>query len=182
MTDNQSNGEIRVADAWLDSLNTTYRQHRRGLLALAVTVTGCPDRAEDAVHDAFARLCKRPRAVDGELAAYVYRAVRNAAIDSGRRKQREVGPSLFEPVSRRPQPSEHAGVMEEQDRLMQAVDNLSDEARQIVILRAFAGLTFEQICEVNGDPRSTTYSKYHRALDRLREMLEETPLPSRGTA
>ena len=40
------------------TLESIYARHRKALLALALSVTGDVARAEDAVHDAFARLCR----------------------------------------------------------------------------------------------------------------------------
>ncbi|HEX4796695.1 MAG TPA: sigma factor, partial [Humisphaera sp.] len=62
-----------------------YERHRRALFALALSITRCPAKAEDAVHDAFARLCRVSGRVAGDRVAYVFSAVRNAAVDQVRR-------------------------------------------------------------------------------------------------
>src|SRR3954452_9099285 len=77
----------RVADLDLEDI---YARHRQGLFTLALSITRCAARAEDAVHDAFVRLCRR-RSVAAPLegtgaasqpdaVAYVFASVRNAAV------------------------------------------------------------------------------------------------------
>lgn len=82
-------GNAGVTDPDLELLRDLYRRHRQGLFTLALSVTRCRARAEDAVHEAFVRLCtRRPRDVDDAPAdpvAYAYRMVRHAAIDQVRR-------------------------------------------------------------------------------------------------
>src|SRR4051795_7972904 len=77
----------RVADLDLEDI---YARHRQGLFTLALSITRCAARAEDAVHDAFVRLCRR-RSVSAPVngtgtasqpdpVAYVFASVRNAAV------------------------------------------------------------------------------------------------------
>ena len=61
-------------------LEAVYREQRQGLYSLAVSVTASHQLAEDAVHNAFERLIRKSLPA-GDLVPYVYRAVRNAAID-----------------------------------------------------------------------------------------------------
>ena len=48
---------------------------------------------------------------------------------------------------------------------------LSDEEREIVLLYAVTGMKHKEIAECLGLKLSTTLSKYHRALKKLREHL-----------
>jgi RNA polymerase sigma-70 factor (ECF subfamily) len=71
-------------------LERLYGEYRQQLFTCALAITCSPARAEDAVHDAFCRMLRRRRAVDDaaavDLKAYVFRAVRNAAVDQLRRR------------------------------------------------------------------------------------------------
>ena len=42
-------------------LEETYRSHRQGLFAMALSVTRCAQLAEDAIHVAFERLCRQKK-------------------------------------------------------------------------------------------------------------------------
>lgn len=150
-----------------------YNQHRQGLFTLALSIVRDRDRAEDAVHEAFARLLRSGRQPTGDLVAYVFAAVRHAAIDQQRR-----GPapavSIFENQrdGDAQQPDDLAAV-HERDRLLQhALEQLPDPQKQVIVMKLYADLTFEQIAQSLGEPLPTVASRYRRALIRLRETVE----------
>jgi RNA polymerase sigma factor (sigma-70 family) len=67
-----------------DALRRLYESNARELYAYALSLTGHVHTAEDAVHGAMARVLARwlpPR----ELRPYLFRCVRNAALDAARR-------------------------------------------------------------------------------------------------
>lgn len=72
---------------WIEAV---YRQEYRGLFLLALSITASHQQAEDAVHEAISRACRQRRPPAGDHAAYVYRAVRNAAIETLPEDPREV--------------------------------------------------------------------------------------------
>jgi RNA polymerase sigma-70 factor (ECF subfamily) len=155
-------------------LERIYREHRQGLFTLALAITRCPQSAEDAVHDAFVRLWRSPLRPGGDPVAYVFAAVRNAARDVVRRRRAtvELSESIF--TSHPDDPSSAAAEREEAALLRAAVDSLPDSQRQAVVLRVYAGLTFEQIAGALGEPLPTVASRYRRALERIRDELRRS--------
>lgn len=152
-------------------LEAIYREHRQGLFSLAMSITRRRESAEDAVHDAFVRLWRTAAAPQGDLVAYVYASVRNAAVD--RKRRRGERPELVETMfaGGLPDPSDCAAEHEQAGRLRRAVEALPDDQREAVVLRAFAGLTFQQMAETLGEPLPTVASRYRRALERIRQRL-----------
>jgi RNA polymerase sigma-70 factor (ECF subfamily) len=197
----------------LQQLRDLYALHRQGLFTLALSITRRQERAEDAVHEAFLKLCT-PRE-NGEncqsprdAVAYVYRIVRHAAIDQVRRywpggnrvavaadqpngfcegaiddaeaadtifnlpagdAKRILGGSddaAFDPAARSIS-SETAGFVAD------SLTRLPDEQREAIVLRIYAGLTFEQIAAVVAAPLATVTTRYRRGLARLRPCLEK---------
>ncbi len=140
---------------------------------MALSITRCPELAEDAVHDACARLLRLRASPRTDPVAYVFASVRNAALDLARRRRpsREYPASLFDP--RQTDPALSAGETEEQQSARRAVDSLPLRARQVVVLRLYANLTFEQIAETFGEPLATVASRYRRALERIKQSLEK---------
>src|SRR4051812_12179939 len=133
----------RVADLDLEDI---YARHRQGLFTLALSITRCAARAEDAVHDAFVRLCRR-RSVSAPVngtgtasqpdpVAYVFASVRNAAVDLVRRAPPEQGrpASIFAGASHA---AADAGALDAERRnwVAGAIDGLPPEQREAVILR-----------------------------------------------
>ena len=107
--------------------------------------------------------------------AYVFAAVRNAAIDQRRRRRStgEATASIFDGAAANPAV---AAVDAEQLRLLRrAVEHLPDRQREAVVLKAYAGLTFQQMSVVLEEPLATVASRYHRAIAKVREALQEGP-------
>ena len=153
-------------------IEAIYRRHRQGLFALALSITRSPELAEDAVHDACARLLRLRPTPQTDAVAYVFASVRNAALEQARRRRPsvELPAGLFDP--RQSDPALAASDAEQQRLARNAVDNLPLRQRETVVLRLYANLTFEQIAEVLGEPLPTVASRYRRALERIKQALE----------
>jgi RNA polymerase sigma-70 factor (ECF subfamily) len=153
-----------------EQLKDIYHRHNRPLYAMALSVTGRPELAEDAVHEAFWRVCRNGG--DRATVPYVYKAVRNAAIDQVRRAPREKPAgeyvSLFDGADG-DQPHLASESAELAGALRQAVGALPDGQRQAVLMKIYGGMTFAEIAEVTGEPLQTIASRYRRALVRLQE-------------
>ncbi len=154
-----------------------YREHRRGLYALAMSVTRRPESAEDAIHEAFSRLCRVGLKTDRDDRSYVFAAVRNAAVDQIRRgdRARPAAEGLFDRLHQDTTETRPEQAMMERERdhqLQSALDELPDDARQCVVMKIYGGLTFDEISQALGEPLSTVASRYRRALEKLRTSME----------
>lgn len=171
-------------------LEAIYKEHRQGLFTTALSITRQADRAEDAIHDAFARLCRASTRQADDLVAYAYRAVRNAAIDIIRKRTElsvdlsqqdgAFGPSLnrtnavsfFAYTRQEGMNREDDLVRDESNELIrQAIEALPDAQREVLVMKLYAGLTFDQISKALDEPLSTVASRYRRSLDKLKEDL-----------
>jgi RNA polymerase sigma-70 factor, ECF subfamily len=144
---------------------TLYEQFRRELFLTAWTVLRRTDQAEDAVHHAFARLVRLERPpTDPKL--YVFRSVRNAAIDLAKaaaRRREELPAADWDPPAEgaeRLDPDASQGIRE-------AVARLDEASRTVVEMHLHAGLTFQEIADILGEPLPTVASRYRRTLEKL---------------
>jgi RNA polymerase sigma-70 factor (ECF subfamily) len=159
------------------TIEAIYRRHRQGLYTLALSIAGRPDAAEDAVHDAVVRLCRGGAQPSGDATAYVFAAVRNAAVDQRRRGGPRASGSavsifdLAEPTAGGRPVDESAGDGERDHRVAEALGQLPADQREAVVMHLFAGLTFAQAAEAIGVPLQTLASRYRRGLSALREPL-----------
>jgi len=150
------------------TIESIYRQHRKGLFTLALSITGREDSAEDAVHEAIVRLCRSGKSPTGDPVAYVFAAVRNAAID----QKRKIGSvSIFNLTEPTQEPSSPVDDRERDRIVADAIDELPEDQREAVIMHLYTGLTFQQAAEALGVPLQTIASRYRRALARLKEQL-----------
>jgi len=171
-----------------DELAAIYRQHRQGLYSLALSIIRQPQLAEDAVHDAFVRLIRREQMPQGDPVAYIFAAVRNAAIDLRRRGQpgqlaQRENPAEQSIFDNRPDtrpngqnvssdPAASLLADEQQRQLQDALEQLPQPQRDAVVMRIYGELTFDQIAQITEEPLSTIASRYQRALTKLRDVLE----------
>lgn len=155
-------------------LEQVYQQQRQSLYSLGLAITGCRALAEDAVHDAFLRLCSATVEPSGDLTPYVFAAVRNCAIDAQRRRRRVEAHEHPAPVDSlfdmTPAAAGAAGppaqvlAAERAEQLARALDTLEQPAREVIVLKIYAGLTFEAIGCILETSAKTVESRYRRAL------------------
>jgi RNA polymerase sigma-70 factor (ECF subfamily) len=173
---------------WLADI---YQTHRRGLYALALSVLRRPELAEDAVHDAFVKMTRLKAVPDGDPVSYTFACVRNAALDL-RGKQAQIGASgtgaagadiqAIDLVAANPVANPAAQVLlgEEKARVQAALGRLNPDDREVILLRLWSNLSFQQIGEACHEPLGTIASRYYRALTQLRRLLSE-PADSNST-
>lgn len=127
----------------------------------------CPD---DVVQEAFIKLASQATPPDN-IAAWLYRVVRNGAIghsrSARRRTQREAAVALRRDPWFESRP---------QDRLdgqaaAQALQGLLAEQREVVVARLWGDLPFAEIAALIGQPTSTVHRWYQQGLEALRERL-----------
>jgi RNA polymerase sigma factor (sigma-70 family) len=140
--------------------------HAPALLLFARQFCGCP---EDVVQEAFLKLVAQ-REWPREAAPWLYRVVRNAALDAIKSQRRR---------ERREQAAAHAArwfVEPEIDGLdaeaaSAALAGLPLEQREVIVAHLWGGLTFEQVGATIGGSASTAYRRYQAGLAALREKL-----------
>ena len=124
---------------------------------------------EDVVQDAFLKLvalAAEPR----EVVPWLYRVVRNAAIDAGKADRRR---HHREQAVARP---EHWFVETKMHgfdaaKAIEALKHLPGEQREIIVARLWGGLSFEQIGTTAGCSASTAFRRFSAGIDSLRQEL-----------
>jgi len=149
-----------------EDVRRLYDQHGPALMAYARSFVPDAAAAEDVVHQVFLRLLSAELTMPDAPVAYVYRAVRNAALNARRGSLRltELDPrsSIFR----------HCGGNQEAAlALEKALAELPEEQREVVVMRMWSGLTLEEIAAAAGAPLNTIASRYRYALEKLRVKL-----------
>jgi RNA polymerase sigma-70 factor (ECF subfamily) len=129
--------------------------------------------AEDVVQEAFLRLVKRAQweGKPENPLAWLFTTVRNEAIDRIRKTQRRE-------MHERQAANEHPVWLEtppdapmQAKELLESLDILPPEQREIVIARIWGSLTFDEIAALTNTARTTVYRRYNEALEILRTRL-----------
>lgn len=127
---------------------------------------------EDVVQTAFLKLARQTVPPEN-LVPWLYRVVRNGAIDAGRadrRRQKHEARAAGRAVAWF-EPSEDPSGLDAR-AASAALADLPDEIREILVAHLWGGLTFEQIAAMVGGSASTAYRRYAAGLDLLRERLK----------
>jgi RNA polymerase sigma-70 factor (ECF subfamily) len=130
--------------------------------------------ADDALQETFLRLARNKRrlAKVDNLAAYVFAVARNEAARLAKRqarRQREktplTGEDLFCDVS-----NDHdAELREAAETVAAALAQLTPDLREVVELKTYGQLTFQQISVVTGLPQGTVATRYRSAVMQMQE-------------
>jgi len=116
---------------------------------------------------------------EGSFSTWLYRIALNVARDSRRRqKRRGVTQSLagHDVASPSAGPDEDLGRREVGRLVDEALDTLTTELREVLVLKHFGKLTFAETATVLGLPASTVKSRMQAALVRLRSELRRRGL------
>lgn len=149
-----------------NEVRNLYDQHGSALVAYACSFVWDVAVAEDAVHQVFLRLLRAEIPRPDVPSAYVYRAVRNAALNARRSVRNDTNLATQNPVFEREREDREAALA-----LQSALAELPEEQREVVIMRVWSGMTLGEVAEATGTPLNTAASRYRYALEKLREKL-----------
>ena len=164
---------IDIAGGSKNALEELYRQTDSSVYGFALSILKRPHEAEDVMHDAYVKIYEsaggyRPQ---GKPMAWILTIVRNLSLARFRSKDSSNLRLMEDWLETDDNDFTEASL--DQIILSRVLRNLSDEERQIVILHSISGLKFKEIAYVLEIPLSTTISKYHRSLSKLRRILKE---------
>ena len=150
-----------------DEIKQLYNWHGAALLLYARGFVPDASAAEDLVHGVFLNLLRTRPKVREAPAAYLYRAVKNAALNAQRNRAREA------PMPDREIWFTHRGGDHEATLALQAaLAELPQEQREAVVMRIWSGMTLEEVAQATDVPLNTAASRYRYALEKLRERLK----------
>ncbi len=130
--------------------------------------------ADDCVQEALVELARQETLPDSPV-AWLYRVVRNRALNAARAERRRRGHEEAASMlaTARQQDTSHADTLAlDAFALAEAVDALAPAARELVILRVWSGLGWQEIAGLVGTSSSTAQRHYVQALTQLRKQLE----------
>jgi RNA polymerase sigma-70 factor (ECF subfamily) len=154
----------------------------RQLQGAIYRLIGSEEEARDLCQEAFLKAYRGLGAFKGEarFSSWLYQIALNLCRDRMRRRRGRTLLSLdaLEADGQAPVLREEGAnaldlveARDLQQRVKAAVLALADEQREVIVLKEYEGLTFQEIAEVLDLPVSTVKTRLYRGLDRLRERL-----------
>jgi RNA polymerase sigma-70 factor, ECF subfamily len=111
----------------------------------------------------FERLLRGGIEIEGSPIPYLYRAVRNAALNDVRKRSRDA--TLDDAWLEGP-----PGMGEGAIVLQSALQQLPTEQREVITLHIWGQMTFEEVATTLGIPAKTAESRYRYGLSKLKDV------------
>jgi RNA polymerase sigma-70 factor, ECF subfamily len=165
-SDQQLIAAINAGDA--AAFEALYFRYRDWTVNLACRLTGDESLALDVMQETFLYLLRKFPGfrLTANLKTFLYPAVKNLSIaarrKAGRHQSTEAEQCWLEQI-----PAAHSDPTRINE-LASALANLSEEHRDVLLLRHVDGLTLAEISEALEIPVGTVKSRLHNALDLLR--------------
>jgi RNA polymerase sigma-70 factor, ECF subfamily len=164
--------------AWEDLVKT----HTRRVYAICYRFTGADSEAQDLTQEVFLRVfrsLKSFRAGEGSFAVWLTRLTRNLLIDHYRRTKldratdsiEDQGPAMEEKMALMSRTDGMLAGREASEVLQGALQRLSPELRETVILRDLEELEYREIAQVLSVPEGTVKSRLNRGRAELARIL-----------
>ena len=150
-------------------------RHADRLYRLAVSLVGNAVDAEDVLQEAFAGAYRGLSGFQGRASVKTWLTrilVMQAAKWRRDRKRRRERSTIDDEAQPHSVGTGGAGVVDARLDVHAAVQRLSAEHREVIALREFEHLSYEEMAAVLDVPRGTVESRLHRARAELREILK----------
>jgi RNA polymerase sigma-70 factor (ECF subfamily) len=185
LTDEQLVELAVSADA--DAFGEVVRRWERKIFALCFGMLGREDDARDAAQEAFIAAYRNLKNFRGEarVSSWLHRIAVNQCLTIKRRQKTRSEDFLNDDdgaedrafiAAPKYSPANEAEQGERLRLVRQAVGALPTDLRQVIVMKEFEEMTFQEISETLELPLSTVKSRLYTALKQLRLRLERMPV------
>lgn len=160
-----------------EAMDMVMRMYGNRLHIHATGILHDPQEAYDVVQDVFIKAMREQRLFDDDfkIAAWLFRVTRNLCFNLSRDRRRREHLLTTTPVLRAEAPPDVAKLVvesESQDEMLEAIGQLTEDHRQILLLRYYEDKSYTEIADVLCIKLGTVMSRLSRARTRLQEVLE----------
>jgi RNA polymerase sigma-70 factor (ECF subfamily) len=163
------------------ALEALYNRYSGAVYSLAVHMLRDGGAAEEVTQDTFFNVWRRGssyRPERGKVAAWLFSIGHHRIIDEVRRRRRREKAivsqdveKLDQPASDSTDPARYAYVQLLRSEIGEALSNLREEQREVVLLSYYGGLTHSEIATRLGQPLGTVKTRMRLALRKLKNIL-----------
>ncbi len=167
--------EVEMITTHDDFVRRALKEFESPLIGYAITFLHDVDRAKDVVQDTFIRLYQQDiEKVRGGLKTWLFTVCRNRALDVLRKEKRVValnGDELAQVATTRRTPAERVDLEERVAQMRSGLERLSENQREVILLKFEQGLSYQEISEVSGLSEGNVGFLIHTGLKRVRGFL-----------
>ena len=167
---------IEKAEEKRETLHRHLLEQRRNVFLLCLGFTGNPADARDLAQETFARALARPAVLpDAAYRPWLLRIARNACIDHQRRRRirRLFMPRLAPDERDHRTPDGNLDRDREIARVRRAIQSLPHPLREVLVLREYGDLSYQEIAAALDIKRGTVMSRLNRARTAVVGMIRE---------
>jgi len=181
--------ELMVACQQGDSkaLDKLYLRYYQKIFSFILRYVNDPDKAQDILQETFLRVYnwREKYAPTAKFASWLYRIARNLCIDEKRKYWNRMvdldSQSRLEEDAQGPidlesdkgfDPRQSLDESIKMDLIRKAIESLSEEQRDVILLNKYEGLSYQEIGDILGISTESVKQRAYRAHLRLREILE----------
>ena len=171
----------RLRDGQVAAGEELVRRYHQPLLRYLHRLAGSDHLAEELHQQTWLSVLDHlerfdPASTAGGFKAWLFRIATNKANDywrsQGREKAAKKGLKLVTDEHQPPAGQRLEGT-EQEVKLRSAIDKLPEPQKQVLLLRYYTGLKFVEIAEILGCPLNTALGRMHKAMIKLRQLMEE---------
>ncbi len=154
----------------MKAFRTFYIENGEQLFAYLLRKSGNAALAADLVQETFTRYLSQYR--NRELSvALLYTIARNSFYDHVRKERPQADPEELDTLASTIDQERLYMVREESRLVLDAMQQLDEEDRDILALVATSGLSYREIAEIKGMSEAAVKVRVHRARQQLRTIL-----------
>jgi RNA polymerase sigma-70 factor (ECF subfamily) len=162
---------MAVRNGDLDKLGVLFERHHKSLYNFFLRQSWKPEMCEDLVQDVFYKMLRHRSTYKGtsKFTTWMFRIAVNAKIDYLRKPRHEAGEKEIDEsmASAGPSPEEMAMKNSENALLMKALNSLPDDKQEVLLLKRFENMKYDEIAKVLGCKEGTVKARVHWAMKDL---------------
>ena len=165
------------------SLEILIKRHQRNVYTAIYMLVKNRALSEDLFQETFIKIVNTLRSdkynEEGKFAPWAARVARNLTIDYIRKMKRDVtitdseGNDIFNYITIAEESNEDKIIRAQSEHnIRQLVKKLPEEQRQVLIMRQWGNMSFQEIADSTGVSINTALGRMRYALNNLRKMME----------
>ncbi len=157
----------------IESFGELCRRYYAAMVAIAYSIVSDHQLAEDAAQESFARALVSIKSLKerAKFAPWLAAICRNVAKDMVTTKTKQISTDDISQINKVENPDEHNRA------IRRAIEQLPESTKELVVLRYYDGLSYEQISSVLGISKASINGRLTRAKRKMANYLRRNGFP-----
>jgi len=153
-----------------------YNTYKTKIYSFIYFKVSSKEKADDLVNDTFLKVYRYLQNDDKEVEnfqALLYKTARNLVIDFYRTRKQNVSLDAISEIASKEDINQKVDNKLDVEKIAKAIQQLSDDYREIVILRFIDGLNFNEISHSTGKSLGSCRMLAHRGIKKIKEIIDK---------